>query len=214
MSENSFKLIAFDFDGVIADSLNENIRITNKVCSELGAEINVTSQLLQSVDCMSFETIAEKIKLPEKHYTEALKQINELLVESYIRIKPFEGIAEVISELYHNNIQIIINTHNTENAVKPFLRKENLLHYFSDILGAEVPGGKDEKMLTALENSSLCSCNAMLIGDSAGDMADAEAAGVFPAGVAWGFHNEKKLRNAGAEIIFQTPCDIIELINS
>jgi phosphoglycolate phosphatase len=206
------KLIAFDFDGVIADSLNENIKITNIVCSKLGAEINVTPDLLQSVDCMSFDAIAAKIKLPHVHYSEALKQINKMLVASYCNIKPFEGICEVISELYDRKIHIIINTHNTVDAVKPFLKKHDLHHYFSEIFGAETPGGKDEKMMIALENNSLCSCSAMLIGDSVGDITDAQGAGVIPAGVAWGFQSEDKLLNAGAEIIFQTPADIPDLI--
>ena len=207
-----FNLIAFDFDGVIVDSLAQNIKITNEVCGKYGAEIEVTKNLLQSVDCMSFDSIATKIKLPLNNFKIALQEINDKLVASYDTLMPFDGIFDTLKNLYDVDIEMIINTHNTVHAVDAFLRKHNMLYFFSDILGAETPGDKSEKMFLALENSQLCSCNAMLIGDSVSDIKNALTAGVKPAGVSWGFQNPEKLQAAGADIIFETPSDISEFI--
>ena len=211
-TKHKFSLIAFDFDGVIVDSLDLNIKITNDVCGKLGAEIKVTKDLLQSVDCMSFDSIATKIKLPLTNFKIALQEINDKLVDSYNMLMPFNGIFDTLNNLYEADIEMIINTHNTVHAVDAFLRKHNMLYFFSDILGAETPGDKSEKMSLALENSQLCSCSAILIGDSASDIKNALTAGVKAAGVSWGFQNPEKLEKAGADIIFETPSDISEYI--
>jgi phosphoglycolate phosphatase len=214
MQQNlDLKLIAFDFDGVIVDSLEQNIKITNEVCGKFGAEVQVTKDFLQSVEYMSFDNIAEKIRLPYKYFKPALDEINHKLVESYNMLTPFEGIFETLSNLYKLNIHLDINTHNTIKAVEPFLRKFNMLYFFSEILAAETPGDKAEKMFTVLDNSQICSCSAMLIGDSSGDIKDALSAGVIPAGVSWGFQNPEKLEKTGATIIFNNPEEIFEYIN-
>jgi len=207
------KLIAFDFDGVIADSLQENIKTTNIACSKFGAEKTVNKDLLQNIDCMAFNTIAEKIKLPPHNYDKALNLINSMLSNSYLNIQPFAGIPEILHELYLNDMQMIIITHNTEKTVALFLEKYNLNNYFSNVLGAESPGGKDFKLMITLENEALCPCSAMMIGDSAGDMHDAIAADVIPCGVAWGFQSKQKLLQAGADIVFQKPYEIIKSIS-
>ena len=50
--------------------------------------------------------------------------------------------------------------------------------------------------------------------DTRFDMAMARAAGVTAIGVAWGYHEPRELRDAGAHHVADHPSDILELIKA
>ena len=53
----------------------------------------------------------------------------------------------------------------------------------------------------------------MHIGDSGVDMQTACAAGVKAVGVTWGFRSREELSEGGADVIVDTPEQILELLN-
>jgi phosphoglycolate phosphatase len=44
-------------------------------------------------------------------------------------------------------------------------------------------------------------------------MQTAVAAGMFPAGVLWGFRSSKELKDAGAKALIEKPLEILSLLN-
>ena len=55
--------------------------------------------------------------------------------------------------------------------------------------------------------------NILYLGDTSVDMQTAVTAGMFPAGVLWGFRSIKELKDAGAKAIIQRPLEILSLLN-
>jgi phosphoglycolate phosphatase len=53
----------------------------------------------------------------------------------------------------------------------------------------------------------------VMIGDTAFDMAMAQAAGCRALGVAWGYHAPQELLDAGAEAVAETPAELEDLID-
>jgi phosphoglycolate phosphatase len=51
-----------------------------------------------------------------------------------------------------------------------------------------------------------------MIGDTAYDMAMAQAADAHAVGVAWGYHSSDELRAAGAEAIAETPGELAAIL--
>ncbi|MDX9981106.1 MAG: HAD family hydrolase, partial [Lentisphaeria bacterium] len=50
------------------------------------------------------------------------------------------------------------------------------------------------------------------VGDTLGDMREAREAGALPVGVAWGWHDQPRLRLGNPSRIVQTPAELAELI--
>lgn len=202
------KLIAFDFDGVLVDSLYHNMQITNTACRQFGAEKEVTAVDLQNIDRMAFDDVAEFIGVPRENFKPCLDLINRQLVETYDSLLPFPGIEEALKVLSGSGLKLIIVTHNTEYAVNAFLDKYDLRSFFTLVLGAETAGEKAAKLANGLKELNISPEESVMIGDSVGDIKSAIAAEVIPFGVAWGFQNAEKLANAGAEEILQNPAEI------
>ena len=205
---SNLKVVAFDFDGVLVDSLTHNLEITNSVCKRFGAKKAITSEDLQEINAMSFDAVARFMGVPEDNFDECLKIINKHLVDTYDKLLPFDGINDAIERLYNSSLKLIIVTHNTELAVSAFLKKYNLLRYFTMILGAETLGDKDKKLLYAMDELNISPNEIVMLGDSVGDITTAMKVDVIPIGVSWGFQKAERLSSVGAKIILQKTSDI------
>jgi len=204
----SIKIIAFDFDGVLVDSMQHNMHITNIVCREFGSQRDVTEDDLQNIARMSFDDIAELIGVPRKNFKPCLVEIDKLILETYDSLFPFSGILDALKELSKTNVSLIIVTHNTQCVVNAFLKKYNIKEYFSLVMGAETKGEKAAKLAAAAGKFNISPEEIIMIGDSAGDITSAIKVKAIPVGVAWGFQKSEKLIGAGAVKILQTPQEI------
>ena len=211
MIENkNIKLIAFDFDGVLVDSLRHNIKITNTACGKFGSVKDVTVEDLQKIDRMAFDDVAELIGVPKENFKPCLDLINQQLVATYDALLPFPGIEDSLRILSKSSILTIIVTHNTEFAVNAFLKKYNMSDFFAQVMGAETKGEKAAKLAIAAKEFHIATKEMIMVGDSAGDMTSAVEAGALPIGVTWGFQKPEKLISAGAVRILNTPHEIAE----
>lgn len=208
----NLKVVAFDFDGVLADSLLHNIKIINRVCRNLGSKKDVTPEDLQKINSMSFKAVAEYIGVPKRNFAECLKSINIRLGETHNLLIPFPGIDNAIQKIFEAGLQLIIVTHNSEPVVTAFLEQYKLLPFFKMVLGSEFSADKDIKLSFAMKELKISNEEIIMVGDSVGDIATAIDVNVTPIGVAWGFQKHERLLSAGAVDIFQTPNDIIEII--
>ena len=66
----------------------------------------------------------------------------------------------------------------------------------------------------AMADAGADRASTIMIGDISFDMAMARAAGVTAIGVAWGYHEARELRDAGAHHVADHPSDILELIKA
>lgn len=210
---DNIKVVAFDFDGVLVDSLIHNLDITNSVCKEFGAKKAITVEDLQQIDAMSFDAVARFMGVPEDNFEGCLKIINKHLVDTYDQLLPFDGIDKAIEILHNSSMKLIIVTHNTEFAVSAFLKNHNLLKYFTMILGTETLGDKDKKLLYAMDELNVSPNEIVMIGDSVGDITKAIDVDVIPIGVSWGFQKAERLSSVGAKLILQKTSDIAIFAN-
>lgn len=52
------------------------------------------------------------------------------------------------------------------------------------------------------------------VGDSPGDVAVSRNAGTFAVGVAWGYHHEDALREAGADLVIEDARELLQLVDA
>jgi phosphoglycolate phosphatase len=54
----------------------------------------------------------------------------------------------------------------------------------------------------------------LYLGDTNTDMQTAVAAGMYPAGVLWGFRTADELLASGAKVVLETPAEVLNLLTS
>ncbi len=198
-------MLIFDYDGVIADSLEYNLEITNRACALAapGARM-ATVDDLHELSSMSFDELAGAIGVEVDEIPACLVEINRLLAIPNERTKLFPGMAEVIRKAADKH-RLAIVSHNTEIAIDQVLTINGLRNCFSDILGAESVGDKTEQIGFLLDKYHIDGKQAYMIGDSVSDIISARLAGVNSIAVSWGFQPLNRLKPAQPDFIVTSP---------
>jgi phosphoglycolate phosphatase len=198
-------MLIFDYDGVIADSLEYNLAITNRACALAAPKARLaTVDDLYELSSMSFNELAGSIGVEPDEIPACLVEINRLLAIPNERTKLFAGMAEVIRTIAKEH-RLAIVSHNTEIAIDQVLSINGLRHHFADILGAESPGNKTEQIASLLEKYHVDGKKAYMVGDSVSDILSAQQAGVNSIAVSWGFQPIVRLKPALPDFIVTQP---------
>jgi phosphoglycolate phosphatase len=126
----------------------------------------------------------------------------------------FSGIAEALAALRAGGWQLGVATGKSDRGLAHCLEVHGLSDSFVTLQTADRhPSKPHPRMLEAALAEALADpADSVMIGDTAFDMAMAEAAGVRAIGVAWGYHDAQELRAAGAEWVADSPAALAEYL--
>ena len=200
------KLFLFDFDGVIADSL-ELYENTTKRCFELiGKPITRSREdFLDLFDDNFYDAIqARGVKIEE--FMRAVQEIGPTVNFSDVAI--FKEMAPVLEKLAATNTLIIISS-NTNHAVRSILSAHKFNGHFEEILGADVMVSKVEKIIHAMEKYGYPPGITFFVGDTTGDIREARQTGVKTVAVSWGWHARERLAAVRPDHIIDVPNELL-----
>ncbi len=215
----NFKGIIFDLDGTLLNTLADIGNSMNSVLERNGLPTH-------SLDSYRFlvgngtETLVRKA-VPEnrREKREVEKYLDEFRVE-YGRnwnktTSPYEGIPETLSELESHDIRLSILSNKpqdfTEMSVSAFLpgiRFEQVIGLHPGILPKPDPSG----VLGVAKDMNLNLDQILYAGDTDVDMQTAFNAGIYGAGVLWGFRTGDELIKNGAKILISHPDELLSII--
>ncbi len=197
------KLIMFDFDGVIADSLDDQSRAFVDTLRSHGLdELATPSTFLDFTDTNWFDALAEA-GLPEAVAVE---------IEDAFGAVPspdlFPEMAEVIERLAAEHPVVVITSSRTAD-VEAILDAHGVTGV-SEVIGGDVEPSKTRKIRNARQRYGE-SRQAWYVCDTVGDVHEARDAGAGTVGVAWGWHGEERLLSAGPDLMAHHPDDLLDL---
>jgi phosphoglycolate phosphatase len=99
----------------------------------------------------------------------------------------------------------VVISSNASKMIRRLLIGYGFESCFEEILGADFSVSKKEKIDHALAKYGIPAQRTFYIGDTAGDMREARAAGVRPVAVTWGWHSRERLLAANPEFLVDTP---------
>ena len=197
------KLIMFDFDGVIADSLDEQCR----ACVET----------LRARGFHDLATRAQFLDFTEVNWFAALvaagvpADVREELEDAFGAAPSpelFPGMAAVIERLAGAHPVVVITSSRT--SVVEGILAERGVRGVGEVLGGEQEASKTRK-IRAVRRRFGDDMPAWYVCDTVGDVLEAQAAGVGTVGVAWGWHGEERLRRVNPDRMAHAPSDLLEL---
>ena len=210
------KAVIFDLDGTLIDTTEEISHIFNELLRLNG---------FPKRDCQFYKTnIGNGVEdllsksLPEEYdedLSTLLTQVKKIYAENLNkRSKVFDGMLEVLGLLKSNQVDIGVITnkmhHLAVRCVDKFFQGYQIKTMGAEHIHPRKPN-PDSALAMASDFGHLPS-EMLFIGDSSVDITTARNAGMIPIGVLWGNGTRSQLKNAGADILFETTKDLKKYI--
>lgn len=202
-------LLAFDFDGVIADSLAHNLETTNRNCAGRGNGRVFTAADIEELESMSFKELGVKLGVDDDERLEIQTATLAQLPVGIEAVRPFEDIGRTLDILSRGATLAIVSS-STNAVIRPFLKKYGFDSFFTKILTFDEPGAKAEKLNALAAEFAVPKSAMFMIGDAVSDIKAAQKAGVKSVAVSWGFQSAARLATANPDITIDSPAELIE----
>ncbi|MDR3240645.1 MAG: HAD family hydrolase [Lactobacillaceae bacterium] len=203
-----YKNIVFDYDGTLADSTN---LIVNSVQATFEA---------QNFDAPTPADIIQYIGTPLTNFLPKLapRELSELelttMVNNYRKtskssensesIKLFSGIADLLTDLTNQDINLFILTSKNTEIARRNTAVLDITDKFKAIIGADMvakPKPNPAGLLKLVNDYNLVPTETLMVGDTTFDIQMANAANIDNVAVTWGAHDLPTLERANPTYI-------------
>ena len=203
------KLFLFDFDGVLADSLDFYAEAVVRCLKRLGTPIVKDKQdYLALFDGNFYESLAAR-GVDLAAFRQAAGEV--LAGMDHGAMKPFAGLVPVLAALSEANILAVVSS-NGFRTINETLIRFGFASYFREIFGSDSGFSKKEKIAQTLEKYGISRERTFYVGDTAGDILEARAAGVRSVAVAWGWHSRERLAAVRPDFLVDAPEGLLAII--
>jgi len=193
---NKFKLVIFDWDGTVMDSVPKIVTCLQNTAKQLGIDIP-TEQQAKDVIGLSLVKATEALFPAHLH-------LNDELVAGYkaqyreLDVTPtplFADVETVLNQLSDAGMQLAVATGKGREGIDRLLKESGLGKYFVNIKCSDDAKSKPspDMLEQILREQDIAKHDAVMIGDSQLDMAMANAAGIACIGVSFGAHSKAQL---------------------
>jgi phosphoglycolate phosphatase len=209
----SVKVIIFDFDGTLADTLDAIVNITNRLAKAYGYKATEPEELAL-IRNMSSREIVKKSKISVFKLPFLLRRIKLELQNDIKHIKPILGIQESLIRLKNEGILLGIITSNSEDNVKAFLEKNDMEDLFSFIYSERTLFSKDKALNKFIKRNNLIPEQVIYVGDETRDIEASKRIDVKVVAVSWGFNSQEALAKHNPDFLISKPSELVDLIGS
>jgi HAD superfamily hydrolase (TIGR01549 family) len=199
------KVVIFDFDGVIADSLP----VVDKAAKKVFHRLKYPFPAINRDDDLK-KILMEEMKLNAFQQLRLIKAMRKEVAILKDDLQLFQGMRELFEEIIKDR-KVMILSSNAYETIEALLRK----HHFPEIeiISDSSLFGKDKVLKRVLKNHYLSPQDVVYVGDEVRDVEACKKIGVQIFAVSWGYNSEKSLIKAGATQIIRSPEEITKLLN-
>jgi phosphoglycolate phosphatase-like HAD superfamily hydrolase len=204
------KLVIFDFDGTIADSLEMTIETFNKLSEGYGFK-KVNPAEIASFRKFTPSQILEKFKISKWKLPVLLKKGKDLFNSKIPFIKPFPGMKEILEKLRTENYTVGILSSNSKENIELFLKNNNI-DSFSFIHCESNLFGKSKAIRKVLVEQRVEKEEAIYIGDEVRDIEACKKCGIECIAVTWGFNDREILEKYNPDYLIDKPEQLLNIL--
>ena len=206
------KVIIFDFDGTLADTIDILLSITNRLSAEFGFKSATKEELAQLSNLNSWQ-ILQYSGISVFKFPLLIRRLKAELHSEVPQIQLFPGIKEVLLELKRRGFQLGIITSNSRENVWGALEKNGLQGTFTFIYSGST-FGKHKVINKWLKLEHINPEEVVYVGDEIRDIYAAKKTGIKVIAVGWGFNSQEALAAQNPDFLIERPQELIEIINS
>jgi phosphoglycolate phosphatase len=185
----NIRLVIFDLDGTLIDSAEDIALHVGRVYRELKGKDVPADEVKKNIGDGARSLLANFFQGQELE--EALERfLHYYISEPVIHTKPYEGVMETLESLKERGILLAVATNKPYAITLEVLKKLRMLHYFDDVLGADLLPEKKPSPLPLLEIAKRLEVPpelGLMVGDSENDILAGRRAGMLTAHARWGY---------------------------
>lgn len=217
--KSRYKLVIFDFDGTLINSVADLAVATNRALAHFGLpqhpEDSYRFFVGNGVNMLFHRALPEELKNEEW-----VQKLRSVMIPYYTEhctdlTKPYDGIPELLAKLMADGVKVAVASNKYQAATTSMVE-----HYFPDVpfvaaLGQRegVPIKPNPVIIDDIMQLVECSRSEVLyVGDTAVDMQTARNAGIAAVGVTWGFRPRTELAAENPQFIVDTVEELEEIV--
>ena len=214
------KLVIFDLDGTLLDTIADLAGATNYALAQLGYPTHDTDAIRTFVG-NGINKLLERALPANEQTEENVMRMRSYFVPYYDAhnadlSSPYPGIEALLQSLQDNGIEIAVASNKYQEATTKLVK-----HYFPTIQFAEVLGQRENIpvkphptiVFDILNKTGIDKKEVLYVGDSGVDMQTAQNAEVDAIGVTWGFRSRTELETFHPLGIIDKAEELMDYIN-
>lgn len=211
--------LIWDMDGTLVNSEPEILATIQQSLQSVGLSVEKAARPFRIGPPLPFvlrNSFSEDV-LSNQLLEEVIKGFRKIYDSSdFVNTQPYEGVDEIIkSEVFVHHVI----TNKPDYATRRIIEKKGWSNYIEDVLSPNtlmnVMGRQMKKQeLFQYFKTNNPGLNVVAIGDMAGDVDCAHAAGIPAIGVLWGTGTKEELVQAGCEAIVSNSKELVNLLKT
>lgn len=208
----SYRLVVFDFDGTLADSLDWLVSVLPETAarfrfSHVGPE---NHDYLRSLDAAE---LLQYLKIPAWKLPIVALYLRRRMSRETDKIPLYPGVREMLEDLAYGRPALALLSSNSRDNVVRILGPDLSLCF--DFFHCEVPYlGKTHQFGNLLKKSGFHPSEILYIGDETRDLEAARSHGVHFGAVTWGFNKPNAFERNQPEYLFEYVSEISSLFSN
>ncbi|USD66607.1 phosphoglycolate phosphatase [Vibrio sp. SCSIO 43136] len=220
---DSIKLIAFDLDGTLLDSVPDLAWAADKAVQSLGfpavQEVQVRDWVGNGADVLIARSLSQSIT-PDPQLSDELKQKARTLFDDFYHQSGhalshlYPKVVETLNALHQAGFTLALVTNKPSKFVPDILAHHGIEHLFVDVLGGDCFEEKKPNPMALnwlLEKHQLEPSQMLMVGDSKNDILAAKNAGCHSFGLTYGYNHGEPISDSAPDYVADCVAELLEL---
>ncbi|USD41374.1 phosphoglycolate phosphatase [Vibrio sp. SCSIO 43135] len=224
MSLETIKLIAFDLDGTLLDSVPDLAVAADQAVQELGfpsvTEEQVRDYVGNGADILIGRALSQSLTVSPDLSDELRAKARVLFDDFYQQgghklSHLYPSVKETLSELHKAGFIMALVTNKPSKFVPEVLEQHGIAQYFVDVIGGDTfPEKKPNPMALEwlLEKHQIEASQMLMVGDSKNDILAAKNAGCHSFGLTYGYNHGEPISVSQPDYVADTIADLAEVL--
>jgi len=205
------KILIFDFDGTLADTLAVIVEITNRLAQEFGYPPSNAEDLAQVRDLGAWQVIQRSgvsiFKLPL-----LVRKLQKELSQEIEHTNLFPEMEETLRKLKANGHTLGIVSSNSSENVNRFLKIHHLDRLFDFVVSSTTLFGKHRSLNRLIQQQNFSRADIIYVGDETRDIEAAKKTGIQVIAVTWGFNSVEALAAYQPHYLLDKPSGLLTIV--
>lgn len=215
--DKKFDAALFDFDGTIADTGRGIFNGVYKVIETMGIDPPPQEKLRYFIGPPLHDSFRTVFGLDEEQCLAAVAIYREYYsARGIFELTIYDGMEELLRKLKARGVKLGISSSKPEVFLKRIVEHFGLTELFDVVAGSDINYIHSDKSLIirrATETMRLPEdARVLMVGDRCFDINGAKKAGVYSAGVLFGYGSRQEFEEAGADYIVESPDELFEIV--
>lgn len=213
------KLVIFDLDGTLVNTIADLADSVNYALQTLGYPAQPYEKFPYFVGNGIYKLI-ERALPPESRDEQTIRSVKAVFMDYYMlhntdKSTVYDGVGELLRALAGKGVALAVASNKVHEATVAMIARLFPGIGFACVLGQRdgVPTKPNPAIVAEiLQTASATPSETLYVGDSGVDMQTAHNAGITAVGVTWGLRPVEELRQNAADIIIDSPMELLEYL--